>query len=313
MEVAGSMASKRFTPSSCDGLTVIELLVGMAITLGVMAAGLTLALAGLSLYEADHARTRLNQNLRATQDFLARDIRQAGERLGDDFPAIEILDGTAGAPDELILRRNLLGTVLRSCQLVEDTVTRVYLVDPLNPVNGCQPVPDSDGDTWADNHGAWNAYRLANGVDVDGDLVVPGYIFNPVTGDGEFFGYVDDDQVGGYLEVPSGHVWQDSYPIDDQCRVYLLEERRYRVEGQVLQLIVNGEDPNPLNLVERIEDLQLLAAMQDGTSQASLTFADVWADLRAIDVTIHGRVPYDDGELESTWSSELMPRNVLSH
>ena len=308
------MASKPSTPSSSDGLTIVELLIGMAITLGVMAAGLTLALAGLSLYEADHARTRLNQNLRATQDFLAADVRQAGERLGDDFPAIEILDGASGAPDELILRRNLLGTVLRSCQqTVENSVAEIYIADPTDPVNGCQLVPDDNGDGWRDNHGAWNAYRLANGVTVGSDVVVAAYIFNPANGDGEFFGYVGDNAGSSYLEVESGHVWQNSYPNNDRPRVYLLEERRYRLVDGVLQLIVNGEDPNPLNMVEQIQDIQIVAAFQDGTTQTTLSFADVWAELRAIDLTIRGQSVYDDGVLESTWSSELMPRNVLSH
>lgn len=309
------MPSKPYTRSSCDGLTVIEMLVGLAITMAVLVAGLSLALSSLSLYEADHARVRLNQNLRATQEFLTADIRQAGERLGDDFPAIEILDGASGAPDEIVLRRNLAATVLRSCRDVSGTETKIYVTepDPLLPQpQGCQPVPDSDGDGWPDNHGAWNAYRLLHGVDVGGDLVVPAYMYNPLTGEGEFFDYAVDDLAGSYLETLSGQNWQYAYP-KQWARVYLLEERRYRVANGMLQVVIDGDDPNPFNLVERIEDLQATAALQDGTQQATFDFSDVWSELSAIEITVRGKVSYDDGDMETVWLSEIMPRNVLSH
>ncbi len=311
------MPSKRYTPSSCDGLTVIELLVGLTVTLAVLVASVALALSSLSLYEHDHARVQLNQNLRATQEFLAADIRQAGERLGDDFPAIEIRDGAAGAPDEIVLRRNLLGTVLRSCRPVADTVREVYLAedDPLVSPKppGCQVVPDVNGDGWADNHGAWHDWRLAHGTAVDGDLVVTAYIFDPLTGDGEFFDYAADDPALHLIETPEGQLWQHAYPVENQARVYLLEERRYRLDNGMLQLVVNDEDANPFNLVERVEDLQATAALQDGTQQAAFDFSDVWSDLAAIEITYRAGQSYDDGELETVWVSEILPRNVLSH
>jgi hypothetical protein len=39
----------------------------------------------------------------------------------------------------------------------------------------------------------------------------------------------------------------------------------------------------------------------------------VWSGLRAIDVTIRVRVPHDHGVQDTTWSAEVLPRNVLSH
>lgn len=309
------MPSRRSTRSSCDGFTVVELMIGLSIALIVTAAGLALAMSTLSLYEADHARIRVNRNLRATQDFLATDIRQAGERLGDDFPAIEVLDGPAGAPDEIVLRRNLLGTVLRSCRPVAGTIETVYLAeldDP--PPPGCVAVPDANGDGWPDNHGAWHTWRESHGIDDGaGGKLVPAFLFDPITGDGEFFTYAEDDADEGFIRTPPGQTWQHSYPVGDQCRIYLLEERRYRVEQGMLQVILNGDDPNPANLVDRIEDLQATAVLQDGTVLSAFDFGDVWSDLRAIDVAIRSREPYDSGVMETAWSGEVMPRNVLSH
>jgi hypothetical protein len=261
------MPSRRSTRSSCEGLSLIELLIALTIAMAVTAGGLALALSSFGLYEADHARMRLNQNLRAAQDFLATDIRQAGERLGNDFPAIEIIDGASGAPDEIVLRRALLSTVLRSCATVENTADEIPIAVEDDPPPGCVAVPDDNADGWPDNHGAWNAYRVANGVDLGGgETAVPAYIFDPMTGLGEFFHYAEDDQDLALIRPAAGHSWQHSYPVEHQCRLYLLEERRYRVVDGVLQVILNGDDPAPMQLVPQIEDLQTLALLRDGTT-----------------------------------------------
>ena len=112
-----------------------------------------------SMYEADQARLSLRESLRIGESFVVSDIRQAGERLSADFPAIEIIDGTGGAPDQIVVRRALHSTVLRSCRLVPGVVPhKIYIAElvttPVPP--GCVPVPDTDSDGWADNHGAWN-------------------------------------------------------------------------------------------------------------------------------------------------------------
>jgi hypothetical protein len=308
------MQSKRSTPSCSDGLTIIELLVGLTITLGVTTAGFALARSGLSLYESDHGRIRLHQNLRAAHDSFAADIRQAGERLGEDFPAIEIRDGAAGAPDELILRRNLLGTVLTSCRDVEDDDFQIYIAELVGPPTlPCTPVPDDNGDFWPDNHGTWRNYRMTHGFVLDGELAVLAYLYNPQTGQGEFFPYWWDEPATATIEAHPDHVWQFDYPAADQPRVYILEERRYRLNGDLLQLIINADDTNPLSLVDQIVDLQLAATMQDGSQLASFGFADVWSDLRAIDLTLRGRRGEGDRTVTTEWASEIVPRNVLSH
>ena len=109
---------------------MVELLVTLTVTLLIAAGVLSLALSGRRMYEVDEARTRVNRSLRGAGAFLVADIRQAGERLGDDFPAIEIIDGASGAADQLILRRNLLPAVFRVCSDTDDDTEQVEVDFP---------------------------------------------------------------------------------------------------------------------------------------------------------------------------------------
>ena len=107
-----STRSSPCTRSCADGYTLIELLVALAVASALLGATLAVAMSSRESYTTDQNRTRTNQNLRAALDLVGIEIRQSGERLPSDFPALEIVDGAEGAPDRLILRRNLLDEVL---------------------------------------------------------------------------------------------------------------------------------------------------------------------------------------------------------
>jgi hypothetical protein len=304
------------------------MLIALAVTMVVTAGALTLALSSRKLFALDAARMRLNESIRGSRDFLTTDIRQAGERLTRTFPAIEIINGEdlpggqPNDPDQLILRRNLLDTALRSCRDVKNNDRKIYLAELEHaPPTGCQQLPDSDGDGWPDNHQLWHDFRLTNGTEIDGEMEVPGYIFNPVTGDGEFFVYRKDDYTKGYIETPSGQDWIHEYKKDDEALVFLLEERRYQLDRDVMQLVVNQDDASPFNLVDGIENFQLRARFQippppanpiEPPAQDAFGVGDDWTSLRAIEVTVRGKVPFGEEFIEREWSSEILPRNVLS-
>jgi type IV pilus assembly protein PilW len=293
------------------GFSLIEMLVAVAVSLAVTAGALTLALSSRRLYEADQARTRLNQNLRASKDFLATDIRQLGERLNGDFPALQIVAGASGAPDELVVRRNLLDTVVNVCFAITLPTQNWIIIGFAStwsppPQPGCFTLPG------AENLMAWRDYRLASG----GTVVA--YIYDPITGDGEFFDYVGEQQFPNFylIRAESTNSWEHTYPLGS--RVYILEERRYRMNGDVLQLVVNDDDTQPVNLVDTLEDFQIRALYKpdppDPTPPPaeSFGFGDAWTDLRAVEVTVEGRVPVKDRFIERAWTAEIMPRNVLS-
>ena len=313
---------------------MVEMLIALVVTMVVTAGALTLALSSRNLFALDAARTRLNESIRGSRDFLMTDIRQVGERLGPAFPAIEIINGEdlpggqTGDPDQLVLRRNLVDTTLRSCREVDGNDRRIYISglgdddsSKDDPRPGCVAVPDSDGDGWADNHQVWREYRMATGELVEDRPTVPAFLYNPQTGLGEFFLYNRDDSDDAYIETATGHSWTHDYPVEDECRVFLLEERRYQLEEDLLQLIVNRDEANPLNLVDAIEDFQLRArfkipplpaAQVEPAPRDSFGPGDDWTVLRAIEVRVYGRVLFKDEYIEREWSSEILPRNVLS-
>ncbi len=85
---------------STEGFTLFELLVAMTVTGILTGATLSIALSSREMFETDRHRTTINQNLRIGMDMLGIDIRQAGERMPGDAPAVEIEDGDGGAADK---------------------------------------------------------------------------------------------------------------------------------------------------------------------------------------------------------------------
>ena len=246
------MNLKPSTHASTDGFSAVEVLVAMTITSVFAAAALSIAFSSQGLLEADERRTTVNQNLRAGIDLLGIDIRQAGERLPGDAPAIQIMDGSSGAPDRLMLRRNQLDYVMPLCKNITagssaDSifVGKKKITGKVPP--GCYPVPDANGDGWPDNLEAWRAYRIANG----GSVLA--YIHNPITGLGEFFTYDAEDNSTFHLHKANGANWQNDYLMNQEPRIYVLtvtEMLRQRgVVGKFVEFF--GEGLSSLSLEDQ--------------------------------------------------------------
>ena len=306
------MNLKPSTHASTDGFSAVEVLVAMTITSVFAAAALSIAFSSQGLLEADERRTTVNQNLRAGIDLLGIDIRQAGERLPGDAPAIQIMDGSSGAPDSLMLRRNQLDYVMPLCKNINagssaDSVFvgKKKITGKVPP--GCYPVPDANGDGWPDNLEAWRNYRIANG----GSVVA--YIHNPITGLGEFFTYDAEDNSTFHLHKANGASWQHDYLMNEEPRIYILEQKEFRLLDGVLQCVINDDTSNALNLVSHIEDFQLQAIFTDGTVQQSFGGTDDWIELQSIEVALVGQIQGKDTRFERTLVSRFFPRNILSN
>ena len=85
-----STPSKPSFRGSADGFSLFELLVAMMVTGVIAGATLSIALSSHGMFETDRHRTTINQNLRAGLDMVGIDVRQAGERLPFDAPAVDI-------------------------------------------------------------------------------------------------------------------------------------------------------------------------------------------------------------------------------
>jgi hypothetical protein len=167
-------------------------------------------------------------------------------------------------------------------------------------------VLDQDADGWPDNMGAWKSYRQASG----GRVLA--YIYNPVGRYGEFFTYDAENSAACSIHRASAGNWAHSYGAGEQCRVYIMEERTYRLSGELLQLVINRDAGNPLNLVCEVTDFQARAAMRDGTVLDSLGAADAWGNLLSVEVTLRGQASFSGRTLVRSLSARFFPRNVLS-
>ncbi len=301
---------KRFSRSCSSGFTLTELLVGMTVTLVVFGAALTLSLGAKRIYDADKRRTDTNQNLRTSKELLVSDLRQIGERLATDFPAFEIIDGAGGAPDEIVIRRNLIDTVLRVCREVKNQKRRIYVGEKtLPPPPGCTLLPDDDANGFPDNVDDWRDLRLAIG-----GSNVRAYIYDPVTGNGEFFTYRRERNLTNHLFLLTAPTpnWNFTYPVANQCRLYFLEERRYQLNGDLFELIVNGDTTKPQTIANEMVDFQVTAQMKVGAPKTTFGPGDSWAGLKGIQIALTSEVPLRDSVLRRSWQSEILPRNVIA-
>jgi prepilin-type N-terminal cleavage/methylation domain-containing protein len=306
------MNLKQSTLSCSKGFTLPELLISLSITGFVSAMALTIALSSHDTFETDQNRTEVNQNLRSGMDLLGSNVRQAGERLPKDIPAIQVINGADGAPDTLVLRKNLLDHVLPVCKSINagSSADAVFVAKKKvsGPVpQGCGVVPDDDGDGWPDNLQAWREYRIANG----GEIMA--YIYNPTTLNGEFFIYDAEDNATFHLHKENDENWEYDYDIADGSRIYILEQDLFRVNDNLLQLVINGRTDSALNLIDHLVDLQARVFLKNGTVQDSLGVGDSWYDLDVVEITLVGQITFDGRKMTRTVSSRFFPRNVLSN
>lgn len=311
-----SIEPKPSTHKYTSGFTLMEMVITLLVTSIIVAAALALTVSVRNLYLTDQPRMSLNENLRGGMEVIAADIRQAGERLPTDplIPAnilpIEIVNGASGASDTLYLRRNMVDAVLPVCGDIHagSNIDAIKVAMPsAHPPAGCGPVPDNNGDGWPDNLEAWRNYRITNGGTSG---IVRIYIFDPVTGVGEWVSYDAEDASTFKLHKTTG-AWQNNYPTSDHPRVYALEEREYQLSGDRLQLVKNQLDT--YDVTADMTNFQVQAIMQDGTVLDSFGAADNWLNLKSIKVTLSGLVKTNNKQHAGSLTMQLFPRNILSN
>jgi type IV pilus assembly protein PilW len=296
------------------GFTLVEILVALGIASLLLGVVLSTTLGHRRLYVLDQNRTAANQNLRAALDILVADLRQAGERLPPDFPAVEVRNGT-----ELVLRRNLFDVVLSLCDRNgisgdQDNNQRNIPVADRNPpedasteyIEACR-FRDEDENGFDDRIDAWRNYRC--GLDGDpacqtgnGREVVRVYIHDPSTGSGEWFDYDGED--GSHIHRGNQDRWQNGYgPLS---RLYILEERRYFLSGTVLNLAENGGGGR--GLVGDVVSFQIKARAGNSTYTDFPPPGVSWTSLEYVEVTVKSRL----GNVERALSTQAVPRNVFS-
>ena len=73
-----------------------------------------------------------------------------------------------------------------------------------------------------------------------------------------------------------------------------------------------------MNLVDGISDFQARVVFLDGTRQDALspangdTWSDIWSRLRGIEISLNASADFKGTTMNRNWTSEVMPRNILS-
>ena len=314
------MKWKPSSPSSAEGgFTIIELLVSAAITLMLLGLAFNLILSNQKVYRLDKARTATNQNLRAALDLIAADIRQAGERLPDTFPAIKVKNGK-----HLYVRKNLNDTVLPVCEDINknDTKTTITVSSTETEPAVCTIVDvDDDNNTYDDRQEAWRKYRCQqDGTSECGDgkdmEQVQAYIFSSTHNEGEWFTYKGDDLPNHQIEILS-KTFSKNY-AKGISTLYLLVEHHYKVNNNnVLVLIRKGVHSDTIKLIEGVEDFQVNVKVSgDNDEKKNFNVGNAWypwTKIEAVNVTITVKESSGKHTVTRTISGSYFPRNVLSH
>lgn len=293
-------------------------MVVMGLILGLL---LPLVLGSRDALRGDQRRTGVNQALRIPAEIIGNDIRMAGERFArlsnTGLQPVEIIAGGSGAPDQIILRRNLSDDVLPVCESVTGTQNsiRVYrdstwLANTTSPsYPECGPVIDPDG--WPRN--LRSVQDLADDTTSDG--ILRGFLFNPAAGSGQFFNFSitssPDPSSGQILRQGSGPTWA-GYPLENRPRIYILEERRYRLEDGFIELVVNGRDDEPLRVAADVSELRFQYVLDDGQVTGIMPADMGWRNIRSVEVLITGEQAEGADQTERTLAYRFFPRNVLS-
>ena len=301
-----------------QGFTLIELLITLVVGMLVISAAVSITIASNRMFRVDRARTRMNQNLRASSDLIGTDVRTAGSYL----PNSGLQPVVVRSGNELEIRRSLLSSTLPVCVDIKGQGTDVIKIG--SPGNSTPDRPacddegrDADNDGWPDDLAEWRDYRLDTDVNTAGTVAV--YIWPASDGSsGEFFIYDDEDNSQQQIHKGPGQ-WQHQYVGENEPNMYVLEMRRYQLSDDgILQLIINGNEDNPLNLVNNITDFQVRAVLTDGTivedfGDGMNNTTDKFTDIASIEINVQAEEEVMPDQLVSReLNNRFFPRNILN-
>ncbi|MGK7882010.1 MAG: PilW family protein [Crocosphaera sp.] len=293
------------------------------------------------MYLQDQQSNDVNQTLRNVFEVVSSDIRQAGEGFAEDpnFPSLVITENSGNS--EVGIRRSLLTGSLPVCrQVVSGTSDAVVVVDETGSVAGCDVI-DDDNNGWPDSLDIWRNYRVSNGA------TIRAFIYDG-TGNGEFFDYNGEETFAtdGSSVAPSpdvvasasittdSHTWQNTYEANGSSRIYLIEERRYRLRNNNLELIIDNDEEQASSIVGNLEAFQVIAHIQQDLSlnssqqytctvippnnssscNATLPNPYVWSQIKFIEIKPKVLISnYYSSSLETEQSQKVFPRNILNY
>jgi hypothetical protein len=244
--------------TSDKGFTVLEMMVGIAMTLTVS----SLALAALSNAEIgfskDKGRIEGGQKLSSVIDIVGRDIVQAGEQINDPrFPVIRVTpDGARGS--RIIVYRGL-EEALSICSsapatnaLTAGTATTTLSLTSINPDvrtenPSCTPVPTfvpvtpattpityTTTRTYPLNVQAWRTRRLAAGGQIP-------FFLHDTQGNIQLVNLTGETNASGFDTIGlTTSSFNPAFDFRNRSTANLLEKREYLICGSDLKVRINN-------------------------------------------------------------------------
>ena len=304
-----------------QAFTLVELLVTVSLLTLVLGIVLSTTTSTLGLYRTDQARLTANRDSRSALDILGNDVRQAGERLSADFPALTVSSDASGN-SVLTLRRSLLDGPLPLCAPIPGSGS--LYVNANNPSAAVFPsttisnLPDACT-TALQNLTAWST-AIADGN-------VTAYVYDVKSGAGDFVTLTGTSTVAatkaqtlGTLALPTRSYDPRKVNAGDagrDIRVYLIEERRYYLDSGLLKLSVNNGPA--VAAVPNVQSFQVVPYLSGSpVVVAALPFPVLpatstnWKSLAYLDVTLGLRATSGTKSVQRSTTERYTPRNASS-
>ncbi|MCI5066489.1 type II secretion system GspH family protein [bacterium] len=286
-------------PEGEQGYTLLELTVAVGLSLVVGAIALTNFQGTQRMVRYDTERTSLNQNLRSGLDILGMNVRLAGENLPGFFPAILVTDN--GATDTFTIRRSILDENLVGCQDINaGTFSPIIFGDSSSTEAQCSLSNKNEVLT------AWAGSRVTQGG------VGLGYIYERAADVGEWFEWDSETSNANMMFItPINNAWINSYGAN-QAFAYVLEEWRFSLNGNTLQMVVDNDVANPINIVNGLTEFNVTIELSDGTTVDSYANGDDWSDVALVHITLSAEEQSGKEMVRRSMNGSFFPRNVLS-
>lgn len=288
------------TLSSDKGFTIMELIVAMTLSMVIGLIALTNFTSINEIARYDMERISLNQNLRSALDIIGINVRIAGENLPGFFPAILVENN--GTSDTFTIRRSIIDENLVACQAISSGSSSdlVFADDSVND-------PNCSYSNQADVLTAWMDARNDQGG------TGLGFIFDRQETVGEFFEWDGESDSGTAMGIDkSDGAWDEDYTALDSF-AYVIEEWRFSLNGDTLQMVVDDDTANPINVVNGLTSFNVQVELFDGTVVDAFEAGDDWSDIALIHLELTGEETSGDRTVTRSLSGSFFPRNVLSN
>jgi hypothetical protein len=319
--------------TSAKGFTILEMVVGIAMTLTVSA----LALAALSNAESgfskDKNKIEGGQKLSSVLDIVGRDLVQAGEQVNEPkFPVIKVTpDGTKGS--RLIIYR---GTeeALSTCAAIaaSTSTTTLSVASTDSAVRLANPACTANAASYSTDVQDWITKRTASANPTANQLP---FILHDGQGNIERVVMTGESNSNSFQTVnltTSAFTPSVAFPI--RSTAYLVEKREYLICGDELKVRVNGDISSEGNcslassaaspfqtIATKIKSINVTVSTATASNTTPVNSLDSnfptstlnWRDLRGVSVKITASNPDTAGGGQDIFASgRFYPRNILS-